>query len=273
MVGALVYRFQIQFLATQETMVKHVSQPTLNSIWKHHVFDAVQAESNGRLGGLFSIWRTDYFTLIQSWVQKYWIATILRYIPNNTFVLIINVYAPQHENKKKIVWSQLTDIAQNWLGPLFILRDFNSVCSLDERLRGGVQLWPHVILITANPKSSDHKPIIWGNKLVSWGPKPFRFNNSWLSVPGFLGLCEAKWCSYLVFRWAAFIIGNKLRLLKADLNVWSLSTQHQDIVDLKLCDAKIKSLKRYLKRRDLNNSEWVDLVNLKKCKKNIDDSN
>ncbi|XP_071741116.1 uncharacterized protein [Rutidosis leptorrhynchoides] len=230
MVGALVYRFQIQFLATHETMVKRVSQPTLNSIWKHHMFEAVQCESNGRSGGLLSIWRTDYFTLIQSWVRKYWIATILRYIPNNTFVLIINVYAPQHENKKKIVWSQLTDIARNWSGPLFILGDFNSVCSPDERLREtidhncitsfnnfildanlfdqhltnddftwegplgkfsridrilvnlkGVQLWPHAILITANPESSDHKPIIWGNKLVSRGPKSFRFNNSWLS--------------------------------------------------------------------------------------------
>ncbi|XP_071718046.1 uncharacterized protein [Rutidosis leptorrhynchoides] len=316
MVGSLVYRLQIQFMATQETMVKEVSQTTLNAIWKHHSFDAVQSGSNGRSGGLLSIWRTDYFSLIQSWVRRNWIATILRYLPNNAIVLIINVYAPQQEDKIKFVWSQLTNIARNWPGPLCILGDFNSVSSPDERLREvidlnsidsfnnfilsanlfdqhlsnddftwegplgkfsridrilvnlkWVQAWSDAIMISASPNSSDHKPIIWGKKLEDWGPKPFRFNNSWLSKPGFLKLCESYWHNYPVFGWTAFVMGKKLRLLKADLKVWNLSNFDQETVALKNCVSDIKRLKDYFKQRDLNDNELNELANLKKSKK------
>ncbi|XP_071737163.1 uncharacterized protein [Rutidosis leptorrhynchoides] len=59
-------------------MVKGVNLPILNEIWKHHVFDSIQVEASGRSGGLVSIWRTDFFTLIKSWKYKYWLASILR---------------------------------------------------------------------------------------------------------------------------------------------------------------------------------------------------
>ncbi|XP_071728226.1 uncharacterized protein [Rutidosis leptorrhynchoides] len=300
MVGSLVFRFQIQFIATQETMVKVVSQPNLNAIWNHHMFYSVQSEAYGRSGGLLSIWRTDFFSLLQSWVRKNWIATILRYIPTNTIVLIINLYTPHQAIKQKRVWTQLTEIACNWSGPLCLLGDFNSICSPDERLgettdQNGIdsfnnfilnanlfdqhlsnddftwegplgkfsridrmlvnlrcsQMWPDAILILANSEHSDHKPIIWGKKLSDWGPRPFRFNNSWLSKLGFMGLCESKRCSYPVHGWAAFILGKTLRMLKADLKVCNLSNQDKDIVALKVCVSDIKRLKAYFKQRDL----------------------
>ncbi|XP_071739697.1 uncharacterized protein [Rutidosis leptorrhynchoides] len=140
MAGTMVNRFQIQFLAIQETMVKVVAQPTLNEIWKNYAFDSIQMEACGRSGGLLSMWRVDFFTLLQSWSRKHWIATILRYIPNNQIVLIVNVYAPHVEQRKKFVWSQLITIANNWPGLLCFLGDFNSICHPEERLREVIDL-------------------------------------------------------------------------------------------------------------------------------------
>ncbi|XP_071741004.1 uncharacterized protein [Rutidosis leptorrhynchoides] len=259
MAGNLVNNFQVQFLATQETMVQGMPQPVLNEIWKHFGFDSAQVSATGRSGGLLSIWRTDFFSLVKCCKKRHWIATIMRYLPTNNLVLIINVYAPQQECKKLIVWSQLTKVAHSWPGPLCILGDFNSVSSSVERLRevidlnaiasfnnfivnanlidqhlvnddftwegplgklsrinrvflnsSWIDLWPDAILQMGHPDKSDHKPIIWGKKLISWGPKPFRFNNSWLEKPGFINFCKDKWASYPTTGWAAFIINKNL---------------------------------------------------------------
>ncbi|XP_071708246.1 uncharacterized protein [Rutidosis leptorrhynchoides] len=316
MAGSLVNRFQIQFLAIQETMVKVVDQPNLNEIWRHYAFDSLQMEANGRSGGLLSIWRLDFFSLIQGWTRKHWIASILRYIPNNQIVLIVNVYAPHNEQKKKALWAQLIRIANIWSGPLCFLGDFNSVCFPEERLREVIDtnsidsfnrfitqanifdqclfnddftregamgkfsridrvfinskwnmLWPDAILVTDQPDRSDHKPIIWAKKLLYWGPRPFRFNNSWLNKPGFIRFCESLWFGYSVFGWAAFRIGKKMRLLKGDLKIWGESHQDKDVTCLKEIENEIKRLKTCYKCRDLTHTELGDLAALKSFKK------
>ncbi|XP_071709435.1 uncharacterized protein [Rutidosis leptorrhynchoides] len=274
MAGSLVNRFQLQFLAIQETMVKVVSQPILNEIWRHFAFESIQAEANGRSGGMLSIWRVDFFSLIQHWIRKYWIATILRYIPNNQIVLIVNVYAPQQELKKKFVWSQLSSIARMWPGPLCFLganqgkevaSDRGILCKqganqgkevasdrgilykqgpqgklsrIDRFLINSVwaQLWPDTILQTDLP---------------DW----------------FVELCENHWNNYNVQGWAAFIIGKKLRLLKADLKSWKSTLQTQDEFTIKQCELEIQRLKYCYKFRDLLDTEAADLAALKQRKK------
>ncbi|XP_071728005.1 uncharacterized protein [Rutidosis leptorrhynchoides] len=252
MAGSFVTNFQIQFLAIQETMVKIVSQPILNEIWKQYAFEAIQVESDGRSGGLVSIWRSYFFSLINCWKCKHWIASVLRYIPSDNVVLIVNVYAPHLESSKRRVWEQLKNIACNWSGPICFLGDFNSVCTPDERCRESIDmnsietfndfilnaslidqplsneeftwegplgkmsridrvllnscwidLWPDSILLAAKPDRSDHKPLVWGKKLVSWGTKLFRFNKAWFSKLGFLDMCFDNWANYPFNGWAA----------------------------------------------------------------------
>ncbi|XP_071704358.1 uncharacterized protein [Rutidosis leptorrhynchoides] len=133
--GSLVIRYQSQCLAIQETMVKEVSLPVLNEIWKHYAFGSIQVEASGRSGDILSIWRTDVFSLIMSWKRKHWIETVMRYHPSNIIVLIVNIYALHLENKKTIVWSQLSNMALKWLGLVYFMGDFNVVCHPEERLR------------------------------------------------------------------------------------------------------------------------------------------
>ncbi|XP_071686767.1 uncharacterized protein [Rutidosis leptorrhynchoides] len=131
------------------------------------------------------------------------------------------------------------------------------------------RLWPEAILQMAQPDRSDNKPIVWGKKLICWGPRPFRFNNSWLSKQGFLDFCEAKWYNYDTVRWAAFILGKKLRLLKSDLKMWKSTQQDPNCNNLKVCVAEIKRLKDWYKIHDLTDHELSELANLKKLKKQV----
>ncbi|PWA83737.1 hypothetical protein CTI12_AA166400 [Artemisia annua] len=89
----------------------------------------------GRSGGLVSLWRDDCFRLISHCECKNWIATILSFIPDDVDILIINVYAPQEEYDKKVLWRHIISMASSWSGPLCVVRDFNSTCTPEERLR------------------------------------------------------------------------------------------------------------------------------------------
>ncbi|XP_071712536.1 uncharacterized protein [Rutidosis leptorrhynchoides] len=259
MAGSLVNRCQLQFLTIQETMVKLVSQTTLKEIWKYYAFDSVEMEASGRSRGLLSIWRLDFFSLIQSWSRKHWIATILRYLPNNQVVLIVTVYDPHIEHKKQFVWSQLA----NMEGPLGKFSRIDRVLINNK----WALLWPDVILQSSLQDRSDHKPIIWAKVLPNWGPKPYRFNNTWFSKLGFIRFCENIWSEYNVDGWAAYKISKKLRLLKSDLKIWSSSFQDKDESNLKLVEFKIKALKKSFQLHDLSSMELLELVDLKKIKK------
>ncbi|XP_071708090.1 uncharacterized protein [Rutidosis leptorrhynchoides] len=240
MAGALVNLFQVEFLAIQETMVQSVSQPVLNEVWRHYAFDAIQVGATGRSGGLVSIWRSDFFSLIKCWKTKYWIATIMRYLPSNNLILIVNVYAPQQEQAKKIVWSQLTIVAHNWPGPLCYLGDFNAVVSPDERLREII----------------DYRSIA-------------NFNNFIINANLIDQVLVNDDFTWEGPGWAAFVISKNLRLLKFDLKAWCVTQRSQPSVDLKQAESEITRLKTLFKQRDLIDIEMNDLVSLKKLKKQL----
>ncbi|XP_027335416.1 uncharacterized protein LOC113849603 [Abrus precatorius] len=50
---------------------------------------------------------------------------------------------------------------------------------------------------------SDHCPIILKHKVVNWGPKPFRFNNCWLTHKGVVEVVEEAWKREITLPWAA----------------------------------------------------------------------
>ncbi|XP_071713332.1 uncharacterized protein [Rutidosis leptorrhynchoides] len=116
-------------------MVENVSLTVLREAWKGVIYEGIQVASNGRSGGLVSCWRADCFTLKDHFDCHNWVATLLTYLPSNTDVLIINVYAPQSEIEKKIIWFHIAKMINGWNGPTCVMGDFNSTCFPHERLR------------------------------------------------------------------------------------------------------------------------------------------
>ncbi|XP_071708435.1 uncharacterized protein [Rutidosis leptorrhynchoides] len=252
--GNLVNRFQLQFIAIQETMVQEVSKPTLNKVWKHFNYDSIQVKATGRSGGLVSIWRTDFFTLITSLQKKHWIAIVLR--------------------------SQLTKIALNWPRPLCFLGNFNSVCSPKERLREAIDvnaISPFNYFIV-NAKLIDQQLVndefTWEGPLEKFSRIDKVFLNSlWTNLWPVAILQtdhpDNKWAEYDTIGWAAFVLNKNLRLLKADLKAWSVANPDSAIFDLRFCESEICRLEKLYRQSDLSQVELIELVNLKKCKKRL----
>lgn len=55
----------------------------------------------------------------------------------------------------------------------------------------------------------------------NWGPKPFKFINSWLEHKYGYELMEDKWRECKVEGWMAHIVKEKLKYLKESLRAWN----------------------------------------------------
>ncbi|XP_019447298.1 PREDICTED: uncharacterized protein LOC109350521 [Lupinus angustifolius] len=76
----------------------------------------------------------------------------------------------------------------------------------------------------ALPRSfSDHCLILLKYKLIKRGPNPFKFNNCWLNHKEFKGFIQNSWGGLSVVGWHAFVIKEKLRLLKGQIKMWNKS--------------------------------------------------
>ncbi|XP_058776597.1 uncharacterized protein LOC131650915 [Vicia villosa] len=95
---------------------------------------------------------------------------------------------------------------------------------------------------------SDHCPVWLMTDNLDWGPKPFRFNNEWLSLDSFLPFMEKEWKDMKVEERGDFILKEKLRLLKDKLRRWNkevfrkIELEMEDGVwDLNIADERLVS--------------------------------
>ncbi|GKE99482.1 RNA-directed DNA polymerase, eukaryota, partial [Tanacetum coccineum] len=56
------------------------------------------------------------------------------WVPNNTKLLIVSVYAPQSATDKRLLWSYITGLLSRWNGEVLVMGDFNEVRFERERL-------------------------------------------------------------------------------------------------------------------------------------------
>ncbi|KAL8473811.1 hypothetical protein ACS0TY_030606 [Phlomoides rotata] len=71
---------------------------------------------------------------------------------------------------------------------------------------------------------SDHVPIYIEECKKDWGPRPLKIFNQWIHHPSYKGLIEKVWASSLKQGWVGFVIKEKLKELKTQVNAWSRET-------------------------------------------------
>lgn len=54
--------------------------------------------------------------------------------------------------------------------------------------------------------------VLLGNTMQNWGPKPFRFADNWLQVPGFLEMCKVEWSKGNFQGWAGYKLMQKMEI-------------------------------------------------------------
>nr|GEZ84583.1 RNA-directed DNA polymerase, eukaryota [Tanacetum cinerariifolium] len=167
-------------------------------------------EAVGNSGGILYVWeatvfKKDYATILDNFVAIYG-----TWLPSNSKVLFVAIYAPQQVSLKRLLWDYVSTLIDRWNGEVVVLGDFNEVWNIDERhgscfnptsarvfdqfistsglvdvkMKGYTFTWSHHS-VCLDLHLSDHRPIILCEVQADFGPIPFWFYHSWISLEGF----------------------------------------------------------------------------------------
>ncbi|GJT40557.1 RNA-directed DNA polymerase, eukaryota, reverse transcriptase zinc-binding domain protein [Tanacetum coccineum] len=102
-------------------------------MWGNFNFDYACSMARGRSGGLVTIWDPNVFVKKRMWCGDNYIIIEgdRKNLAENFY--IINVYGPQHQPEKSILWSFLRNFILNHTGKVILFGDLNEVRSESER--------------------------------------------------------------------------------------------------------------------------------------------
>ena len=80
--------------------------------------------------------------------------------------------------------------------------------------------WPDCIQLANQRGLSNHVPLELYADVDSWGPRPFRMPKCWADYTGYEQFVREKWGSFSIERWGAYVLTEKLKLIKGSLREW-----------------------------------------------------
>ncbi|GJV77241.1 RNA-directed DNA polymerase, eukaryota [Tanacetum coccineum] len=185
--------------------------------------------SVGNSGGILCVWDPRMFRKQKQHVSDTNVAIQGVWIPNAKKCLIISVYAPQEVSEKKMLWSYLNHVIDNWSGETIIMGDFNEVRSKEERY-GSIFNDHYASLFNSFissgglvevPLGGYHKPILLREVCHDYGPIPFRVFHYWFEWEGFDELVKDTWSkSTITDNNAISKFMKKLKFLKEQIRLF-----------------------------------------------------
>ncbi|XP_020233376.1 uncharacterized protein LOC109813582 [Cajanus cajan] len=308
-ISELIRLEALDFIVIQESELEMCDSTLCAQLWGSTEFEWFASPSQGRSGGLLSIWNFNRGKLVFTFSGTGFHGVCLQWGVDAYRCVVVNVYSPCQLADKRWLWEDIIMSKRGFGSCLWcIVGDFNTVRRLNER-KGGIGNYgardmeefnsfirdmelidvPLVgkrftwfrsdgsmmsrldrVLVSESWSAhwgagfveviphdvSDHCPLILNHKVLNWGPKPFRFNNCWLSHCGIEGVVRAAWEKQVQGPWAAQRIRVKLLNVKNDLKKWNIEVFSN-------VDTTIKSLTNELKELDAKNEEYV-LVELER---------
>ncbi|GKA98873.1 RNA-directed DNA polymerase, eukaryota, partial [Tanacetum coccineum] len=110
-----------------------ISHMDVKLLWGNSNYDYVCSESLGNSGGILCIWEASIFKKINTTVSDNFIAIYGTWLPTNSKILFIAIYAPQQTSCKRKLWDYISNIVGRWNGESIIMGDFNESRSSEER--------------------------------------------------------------------------------------------------------------------------------------------
>ncbi|GJY48562.1 RNA-directed DNA polymerase, eukaryota [Tanacetum coccineum] len=114
--------------------MESISTMDAKFLWGNSIFDHLSNEAIGNSGGILCMWDPNVFLKEQHILSDNFVALFGTWIPTNTKLLMISVYAPQPRLEKRLLWNYITSLVTHWQGDSLVMGDFNEVRSADERL-------------------------------------------------------------------------------------------------------------------------------------------
>nr|GEW12529.1 RNA-directed DNA polymerase, eukaryota [Tanacetum cinerariifolium] len=198
----------------QETKMECISHMDVKSIWGNSIYKFVASGSVGNSSGILCVWEDSIFKKEDVSISDNFIALYGTWLPTNSKVLIVVIYAPQSTVLKRILWDYILGLINIWKGETIVLGDFNVVrfeeerfgsffnqsCArafnqfvsssglLEVKMKGYSFTWSHPSATKIN-----HRPIILNEIYFAFGPTPFRIYHSWFKRDGFDAMVEQAW--------------------------------------------------------------------------------
>ena len=90
-----------------------------------------------------------------------------------------------------------------------------------------IRRFPNLAAVALSNTISDHRPICLKDSVVDFGPRPFRFFNSWMHEPSFQSLLCESWGKHIEEDNAAIRLKNKFKRLKDEIKGWWRTVTHE----------------------------------------------
>nr|GEX48982.1 RNA-directed DNA polymerase, eukaryota [Tanacetum cinerariifolium] len=132
-VKELNIKHRVNFLALHETKMDCISYMDVKFIWGNSNFQVVTSDSVGNSRGILCVWEQSIFKKDGVSVSDNFIALYGTWLPNNTKILIVVIYAPQSIALRRTLWEYISVLINRWNGETLVLGDFNEVRSEEER--------------------------------------------------------------------------------------------------------------------------------------------
>lgn len=113
--------------------------------------------------------------------------------------------------------------------------------------------FPNLQLSLLKRNLSDHCPLLVNSEIINWGPKPFRFQNAWLSHHGCMETIRETWgksCN--------LSLHEKLSQMKEKLKQWNKNVFGHIDHNISLLEEKIQAFDWASNNRPLNESEILE---------------
>ncbi|RVW43437.1 putative ribonuclease H protein [Vitis vinifera] len=220
-----------------------MTEGVVRSLGSGRFLDWRALDADGAAGGLLICWDKRSMEVVDWEEGQYSLSCRFKNVEDGAVWVFTGVYGPFTKEAREGLWEELGAVRGIWEEPWCLGGDFNSTLYQGERSRQGritsnMRRFAHIIeefLVTPSwldnfsgviqrrlPRPvSDHFPILLEGGGLRRGPSPFRFENMWLKVEGFLDLIRSWWREIEVRGTASYRLAAKTKELKQKLKVWN----------------------------------------------------
>ncbi|GKB40109.1 putative RNA-directed DNA polymerase, partial [Tanacetum coccineum] len=148
----------------------------------------------------------------------------------------------QQHNGAFVLFGDLNEVRFDYerLGSAFSQAEGTKLSKLDRFLLSAnvIEALPDAQVIALDRLRSDHNPILFHCKKIDYGLTPFRLYHSWFNRDGFDDLISSEWNSFN----QNLSSHEKLKALKAKINVWLRGTKNRERIHKDKMLAALKNL-------------------------------
>ncbi|GJY73818.1 RNA-directed DNA polymerase, eukaryota, reverse transcriptase zinc-binding domain protein [Tanacetum coccineum] len=102
-------------------------------MWGNSNYNYVYSVAAENSGGILCVWEATVFKKDYATISDNFIAIYETWLPTNSKVLFVAIYAPQQVPCKRFLWDYVSTLIDRWNGKVVVLGDFNEVRNIDER--------------------------------------------------------------------------------------------------------------------------------------------